>query len=175
MSEANLDLEDWQHPDGVLIYGLGLVEPWFIYDNLRSLSRLDALQRDYWSLMSHGQGVVGHLYFFKLLDFVPCANRELMPYIKGLRSFFTTLPVSQTTYMLEDMAAENALPCWAMDSYPHACVQLPRAFATLLTQGFHKSFSLCELGRSRGELCGQYMYTMGWNDRHPLCVEHLRH
>ena len=46
LSEANLDLEDWQHPDGVLIYGLGLVEPWFRYDNLRSLSRLNALQRD---------------------------------------------------------------------------------------------------------------------------------
>ena len=171
-AEVNSDL--WEQPDCALIYGLGLVKPWFIYDHLRSLGPYEKFQREYWSLLSRGVGIVGHCFFFKLLRFLPCSSREPLPQRAGRRSFITELPKHFTTYLMQSIGENQPLPDWATDTHPRMCVQLPRAWALMLTSNLCDSFSLCELGPSRRDLAGHHVMSIGWSTVHHGGSRHLR-
>lgn len=154
-------------PQDPVVYGLARIEPTFVHDDLRELCAAGKMQREFFSQLSHGASNVGNLFFFRVLDVIPLKHPLVVPALHGHNCFFAQLPSWFVADMLEEIRANTLQPptwfSYIGGEEAEVCLRVARPFAMLAVTGSLPVVGVCDLGKSRPDLNGKFLWSVGWS------------
>ena len=144
--------------------GLAFIRLAFAHDELRPLSPQQELHRRFWSLLTAGAPMTGHLYFFDVVRYVPLEEALELPALQGKYTMFFRGLGEFCASALRTLLDKHEDISGPDDGLYDVCLFQPRCFIAQVHEG-GTVISVCHAARRKDEIAAAYSYKSGFHSR----------